>query len=161
MFAEDERPLAALVLDVLRARGLRLAVAESCTAGLVAARLADIPGSSDVLLGGVIAYANELKRDLLGVPEALLAEHGAVSAECAEAMARGARAATGSEVGIAVTGVAGPGGGSERKPVGLVYLHLSAPGLERGQELHLPGDRAQVREWAAIAALQLIRTALS
>jgi len=161
VFAEDERPLAALALDVLRARTLRLAVAESCTAGLVAARLADIPGSSDVLLGGVIAYANELKRDLLGVPEALLAEHGAVSAECAEAMARGARSATGSEVGIAVTGVAGPGGGSERKPVGLVHLHLSAPGLERGQELHLPGDRAQVREWAAIAALQLIRTALS
>jgi nicotinamide-nucleotide amidase len=161
VFAEDERPLAALVLDVLRARGLRLAVAESCTAGLVAARLADIPGSSDVLLGGVIAYANDLKRDLLGVPEALLAEYGAVSAECAEAMARGSRSATGAEVGISVTGVAGPGGGSERKPVGLVYLHLSAPGLERGQELHLPGDRAQVREWAAIAALQLIRTALS
>ena len=161
IFAEDERPLAALVLDVLRARDLHLAVAESCTAGLVAARLADIPGSSDVLLGGVIAYANELKRDLLGVPEALLAEHGAVSAECAEAMARGARSATGAEVGISVTGVAGPGGGSERKPVGLVYLHLSAPGLERGQELHLPGDRAQVREWAAIAALQLIRTTLS
>ena len=161
VFAEDERPLAALALDALRARGLHLAVAESCTAGLVAARLADIPGSSDVLLGGVIAYANEVKRELLGVPDALLAEYGAVSAECAEAMARGARSATGSEVGISVTGVAGPGGGSERKPVGLVYLHVSAPGLERGQELHLPGDRAQVREWAAIAALQLIRTALS
>ena len=161
VFAEDERPLAALVLDVLRTRDLHLAVAESCTAGLVAARLADIPGSSDVLLGGVIAYANELKRELLGVPEALLAEFGAVSAECAAAMAQGARTATGAEVGISVTGVAGPGGGSERKPVGLVYLHVSAPALERGQELHLPGDRAQVREWAAIAALQLIRTALS
>ena len=161
VFAEDERPLAELVLAALRARGLRLAVAESCTAGLVAARLADIPGSSDVLLGGVIAYANELKRDLLGVPEALLAEHGAVSAESARAMAQGARAATGADVGIAVTGVAGPGGGSERKPVGLVHLHVSGPAVERAQELHLPGDRAQVREWAAIAALQLLRTTLS
>ena len=92
------------------------------------------------------------------MPAELLAEYGAVSAECAEAMAAGARAATGAEVGVAVTGVAGPGGGSERKPVGLVYLHVSAPGVERGQELHLPGDRAQVRELAAVAALQLVRT---
>lgn len=161
VYAEDERPLAEHVLAGLRARGLRLAVAESCTAGLVAARLADIPGSSDVLLGGVIAYANELKQNLLGVPAALLAEHGAVSAECAEAMAAGARAATGADVGIAVTGVAGPGGGSERKPVGLVHLHVSGPGVERGQELHLPGDRAQVRELAAVAALHLVRTGLA
>ena len=136
-------------------------MAESCTAGLVAARLADIPGSSDVLLGGVIAYADDVKRELLGVPAALLAEYGAVSAEVARAMAEGARAATGAEVGIAVTGVAGPGGGSERKPVGLVYLHVSAPGVERGQEHHLIGDRAQVREWATVAALQLVRTTLS
>jgi nicotinamide-nucleotide amidase len=161
IYAEDERPLAEHVLELLRARGLRLAVAESCTAGLVGARLADIPGSSDVLLGGVIAYADDLKRGLLGVPEALLAEHGAVSAEVAQAMAQGARAATGAEVGISVTGVAGPGGGSERKPVGLVFLHVSAPGAERGQEQHLIGDRAQVREWATVAALQLVRTTLS
>jgi nicotinamide-nucleotide amidase len=161
VFAEDERPLAEHVLAALRVRGLRLAVAESCTAGLVAARLADIPGASDTLLGGVIAYADELKQELLGVPAELLAEHGAVSAESALAMAQGARAATGAEVGIAVTGVAGPGGGSERKPVGLVHLHLSAPDIERAQELHLPGDRAQVREWAAIAALHLVRTTLS
>ena len=109
IYAEDERPLSEHVLALLRGRGLRLAVAESCTAGLVAARLADIPGSSDVLLGGVIAYANDVKRELLGVPAALLAEYGAVSAEVARAMAEGARAATGAEVGIAVTGVAGPG----------------------------------------------------
>ena len=146
---------------LLRGQGLRLAVAESCTAGLVAARLADIPGSSDVLLGGVIAYADDVKRELLGVPAALLAEYGAVSAEVARAMAEGARAATGADVGIAVTGVAGPGGGSERKPVGLVYLHVSAPGVERGQEHHLIGNRAQVREWATVAALQLVRTTLS
>jgi len=161
IYAEDERPLAEHVLELLRARRLRVAVAESCTAGLVGARLADIPGSSDVLLGGVIAYADDLKRGLLGVPEALLAEHGAVSAEVARAMAQGARRATGAEVGISVTGVAGPGGGSERKPVGLVFLHVSAPGAERGQEQHLVGDRAQVREWATVAALQLVRTTLS
>jgi nicotinamide-nucleotide amidase len=161
VYAEDERPLAEHVLDVLRARGLRLAVAESCTAGLVAARLADVPGASEVLLGGVIAYANDVKRELLGVPAALLDEYGAVSAESAEAMAQGVRAATGADVGVAVTGVAGPGGGTDRKPVGLVHLHVSAPGLERAQELHLPGDRTQVREWAAIAALQLVRTSLS
>jgi nicotinamide-nucleotide amidase len=160
VYAEDERPLAEHVLDGLRARGLRLAVAESCTAGLVAARLADIPGASDVLLGGVIAYANEVKQELLDVPAAVLAEYGAVSAESARAMAQGARARTGAEVGVAVTGVAGPGGGSERKPVGLVHLHVSAPGLERPQELHLAGDRSQVREWAAVAALQLVRTSL-
>jgi nicotinamide-nucleotide amidase len=161
VYAEDERPLAEHVLEALRGRGLRLAVAESCTAGLVAARLADIPGASDVLVGGVIAYANDVKQKLLGVPAELLAEYGAVSAESARAMAEGARAATGAEVGIAVTGVAGPGGGSERKPVGLVHLHVSAPGVERTQELHLPGDRSQVRELAAVAALQLVRTALS
>jgi nicotinamide-nucleotide amidase len=161
IYAEDERPLSEHVLELLRGQGLRLAVAESCTAGLVAARLADIPGASDVLLGGVIAYADEVKRDLLGVPAALLAEYGAVSAEVARAMAEGARAATGAEVGISVTGVAGPGGGSERKPVGLVYLHVSAPGVERGQEQHLIGDRAQIREWATVAALQLVRTTLS
>jgi nicotinamide-nucleotide amidase len=161
VYAEDELPLAEHVLAELRARGLRLAVAESCTAGLVASRLADIPGASDTLLGGVIAYANEVKQELLGVPVALLAEHGAVSAECAAAMAAGARAATGAEVGIAVTGVAGPGGGTALKPVGLVYLHVSAPGTERGQELHLHGGRSQVRELAAIAALQLVRITVS
>ena len=161
IYSEDESPLSEHVLVLLRGLGLHLAVAESCTAGLVAARLADIPGSSDVLLGGVIAYADEVKRDLLGVPAALLAEYGAVSAEVARAMAEGARAATGADVGVAVTGVAGPGGGSERKPVGLVYLHVSAPGLERGQEHHLIGNRAQVREWATVAALQLVRTTVS
>jgi nicotinamide-nucleotide amidase len=161
IYAEDERPLAEHVLEILRRQGLRLAVAESCTAGLVGARLADIPGLSDVLLGGVIAYANEVKQALLGVPAELLEEFGAVSPECARAMAAGTRAATGAEVGIAVTGVAGPGGGTALKPVGLVYLHVSAPGRENGQELRLQGDRAQVREVSTIAALHLVRTTLA
>jgi nicotinamide-nucleotide amidase len=161
VYAEDERPLAEHVLASLRERGLHIAVAESCTAGLVGAALASISGSSDVLLGGVIAYANDVKQKLLGVPAELLAEYGAVSAECARAMAAGARAATGAEVAVSVTGVAGPGGGTPLKPVGLVYLHVSAPGAERGQELQLPGDRSQVRELAAVAALQLVRITVS
>ena len=161
VYAEDERPLADHVLAAMRERGLHIAVAESCTAGLVGAALASIPGSSDVLLGGVIAYANEVKQQLLGVPAELLAEYGAVSAECARAMAAGVRAATGAEVAVSVTGVAGPGGGTALKPVGLVYLHVSAPGAERGQELNLPGDRSQVRELAAVAALQLVRMTVS
>ena len=123
----------------------------------MAARLADIPGSSDVLLGGVIAYANERQAGAARrAARRCSPQYGAVSAECARDMAAGARAATGAEVGISVTGVAGPGGGSERKPVGLVYLHVSAPGVEQGQELHLHGDRAQVRELATVAALHLV-----
>ena len=124
---------------LLRGRGLRLAVAESCTAGLVAARLADIPGSSDVLLGGVIAYADDVKRELLGVPAALLAEYGAVSAEVARAMAEGARAATGAEVGIAVTGVAGPGGG-QRAQAGRARLPARL-GARRRARAGAPPDR--------------------
>jgi nicotinamide-nucleotide amidase len=160
-YAEDELPLAQHVLAALRGRGLHVAVAESCTAGLVGAALASIPGSSDVFVGGVIAYANDVKQKLLGVPPELIAEFGAVSAECAAAMAAGARSATGADVGISVTGVAGPGGGSALKPVGRVYLHVSAPGRERGQELDLPGDRTQVRELAAVAALHLVRITIS
>ena len=125
------------------------------------ARSADIPGSSDVLLGGVIAYANALKRGLLGRARRSCSPSTARSRPSARGpwpRARGRRRAPRS--GIAVTGVAGPGGGSARKPVGLVYLHVSAPGVERGQELQLPGDRAQVRELSAVAALQLVRTTL-
>ena len=127
------------MLDALRAQGRTLATAESCTAGLVAARLAGVPGASDVLLGGIVAYANEVKQQLLGVPAALLAEHGAVSPEVARAMAEGARRATGADVAVSVTGVAGPGGGTPEKPVGLVYLHVSADGVERAAERRFPG----------------------
>jgi nicotinamide-nucleotide amidase len=155
LFSEDERPLEELVLDAARARGATIATAESCTAGLVAARLTDIAGSSDVVLGGVVAYANEVKHALLGVPGALLERHGAVSAECAEAMARGALAATGATVAISTTGIAGPGGGSEEKPVGLVYLHCITPLGELGRRVVFPGDRANVRDAASTAALHL------
>ena len=109
IFSEGPATLEAIVLDALRGQGRTLATAESCTAGLVAARLAGVAGASDVLLGGIVSYANEVKQQLLGVPAEMLAEHGAVSPEVARAMAEGARRATGADVAVSVTGVAGPG----------------------------------------------------
>jgi nicotinamide-nucleotide amidase len=161
LFAEDERPVEELVLTACRERGVTLAAAESCTGGLVAARLTSVAGSSDVFRGGVVAYADDVKRAELGVPEELLARHGAVSAEVAAAMAAGARGRLEADVAVAVTGIAGPGGGTPDKPVGLVYLHAEGPegGVER--ELNLPGDRAAVRGRATAAALHLVRTLLA
>ncbi|MGZ4352273.1 MAG: CinA family nicotinamide mononucleotide deamidase-related protein [Gaiellaceae bacterium] len=161
LFARDERPVEAHVLDLCRARGLTLATAESCTGGLVGARLTSVAGSSDVFLGGIVAYANETKAALLGVPQATLAEHGAVSAETAEAMAAGARRALGAAVAIAVTGVAGPGGGTAEKPVGLVFLHAEGADGGRALRFEFPGDRDAVRRRAAAAALHLVRRLLS
>jgi len=157
LFSREEGPTAGLVLDLLRARGLTLATAESCTGGLVAARLTDVPGSSDVFLGSVVAYSDTVKHEQLGVPAEVLSEHGAVSAEAAAAMARGARDRLGADVAVAVTGVAGPGGGTEAKPVGLVFLHASGSLGERDLRLDLPGDRATIRGRAAVAALHLVR----
>ena len=161
LFAEDERPVEEIVLEACREGGLTLAAAESCTGGLVAARLTSIPGSSDVFLGGVVAYADGVKRAELGVSEALLERFGAVSAEVAEAMARGGRKRLGADVAVAVTGIAGPGGGTPEKPVGLVYLHVEGPGGELARELNLPGDRSAIRGRATAAALHLVRTLLA
>jgi nicotinamide-nucleotide amidase len=160
-FAEDERSVAELVLVLCRARGYRMATAESCTGGLVAARLTDVPGASDVVAGGVVAYANDVKTAELGVSERLLAEHGAVSAEVAEAMAVGVRERLDVEVGISVTGVAGPAGGTPEKPVGLVYFHVSTPEGEEGRSFSLPGDRATIRSRATVSALHLARRVLT
>jgi competence/damage-inducible protein CinA-like protein len=161
LFAEDERPVEAIVLDLAREQGLSLAAAESCTGGIVAARLTSVPGSSDAFVGGVVSYDNRLKRDVLSVPEEMLERHGAVSAETAAAMAAGARATLGADVAVSVTGVAGPGGGTPEKPVGLVYLHASMPGDEESMELRLPGDRDAVRRRAAASALHLLRRVLA
>ena len=161
LFSEDERSIAEIVLELCRTRGLRLATAESCTGGMVAARLTDVPGSSDVVLGGVVAYANEVKTAELGVAEALLTAHGAVSAEVAAAMAAGVRSRLGADVGISVTGVAGPGGGTQEKPVGLVHFHVSSPDGESGRQFSLPGDRETIRARATVAALHLVRTVLT
>ncbi len=161
LFAEDERSVAEVVLALCRGRGYRLGTAESCTGGLVAARLSDMAGASDVLAGGIVAYANDVKTAELGVPEELITVHGAVSAEVAEAMAAGVRGRLGVDVGIAVTGVAGPGGGTQEKPVGLVHFHVDAPGGGEGRSFSLPGDRATIRSRATVSALHLARRVLT
>lgn len=161
LFSEDERRVEELVLGLCRARQLSLATAESCTGGLVAARLTSVPGASDVFMGGVVAYANGVKRDGLGVDAVLLEQHGSVSAEVAEAMAAGVRSRLGADVGVAVTGVAGPGGGTPEKPVGLVFLHAEGPEGGRGIRFELPGDRESIRLRSAVAALHLVRRLLS
>jgi nicotinamide-nucleotide amidase len=161
VFARDERRVEELVLDLCRARGWTLATAESITGGLIGARLTTVPGSSDVVLGGVIAYANDVKERELGVPAELLSAYGAVSAETAAAMAAGVRARLGADVGVSVTGIAGPGGGSAEKPVGLVYVHAETPEVGGGIEFSFPADRETIRTRAVVAALHLIRRLLS
>jgi competence/damage-inducible protein CinA-like protein len=152
----DERVGAALL-----GRGETLAVAESCTGGLLGARLTTRAGASAWFRGGVIAYDDEVKRDLLGVPEEILVRHGAVSAECARAMAEGARRAVGADWALSVTGVAGPGGGTPEKPVGLVYLGLAGPGgAGEVREERMRGDRERIRERSVAVSLHLLRVAL-
>ena len=161
LFAEDERPVEEIVLDACRERGLTLATAESCTGGLVAARLTSVAGSSDVFVGGVVAYSNGVKANELGVPADVLERRGAVSAEAAAAMAAGARARLGADVAVSVTGVAGPGGGTPEKPVGLVFLHAEGPGGSLARRLDLPGDRAAIRGRSTVTALHLLRVLLA
>jgi nicotinamide-nucleotide amidase len=161
LFAEDRRPVEELVLALCRAQRLTLATAESCTGGMVGARITSVPGASDVYVGGVVSYSDDVKHSQLGVPEELLARHGAVSMEVAAAMAAGVRARFGAEVAVAVTGVAGPGGGTPEKPVGLVELVAEGPAGQRRRELNLPGDRETIRARATAAALHLVRELLS
>ncbi len=149
--------LAEVIIDMLRARGDRLAVAESCTGGMLGARITAVPGSSDVFLGGVVAYSNEIKQRLLGVPSELLAQHGAVSDPVARQMAAGVMERLGTEAAIAITGVAGPGGGTEDKPVGTVYVAACWRGETSAAHIILPGDRDNVRRRSAQAGLNLLR----
>ena len=160
LFSEDSRSIAEIVLDLCRTRGLTLGAAESCTGGLVAARVTEIAGASDVFRGSVVAYANDVKESELGVSGELLDRHGAVSAEVAQAMAHGVRERLGADVGVAVTGIAGPEGGTEEKPVGLVLLHAVGPDGEKARRIELPGDREMVRGRATAAALHLVRKLL-
>lgn len=154
------------VAEALRARGLTVATAESCTGGLVAGRLTDRAGSSDYVLGGLVTYANSAKSDLAGVPAEMLERVGSVSPEVAEALARGARTALHADIGISTTGVAGPGGGTAEKPVGLVYLCAVGPNAE-GEErviarrVNLPGDRAAVRAGTVDTAMQMLKELLT
>jgi nicotinamide-nucleotide amidase len=161
LFGRDERRVQELVLSLAEARGLRLATAESCTGGLVAARLTEIPGSSASFVGSVVAYSDAVKRSELDVPGELLAAHGAVSPEVAAAMAEGARRRLDADVAVAVTGVAGPGGGTPEKPVGRVYLHAEGPDGSLSRMLDVPGEREQIRVRATVTALHLLRALLT
>jgi len=159
-YGVDDADLAAVVLDKCRALDFTLAVAESCTGGMLGERITSIPGSSDVFLGGVIAYHNEVKRSLLGVRSEAIERSGAVSEEVVLQMASGVRERLGADVGVAVTGIAGPGGGTPEKPVGLVWIAVHA--LEvKARRFHVGGDRAEIRQRAAQAALEMVRRALS
>ena len=160
LFSESNRTIAEIVLDLCRADGLTLATAESCTGGMVAARLTGVSGASDVFLGSVVAYADAVKASELGVAQEVLGLHGAVSAETAAAMAQGVRARLGADIGVAVTGIAGPDGGSEDKPVGLVFVHAAGPDGEEARRTELPGDREMIRGRATAAALHLVRRLL-
>jgi competence/damage-inducible protein CinA-like protein len=158
---DDERSVEELVLESSRVRGLTLATAESCTGGLVGARLTDIPGASQAYLGGVIAYSDEAKRAELDVPEKILRANGAVSEETAAAMAAGVRRRFGADVAVAVTGVAGPGGGTLQKPVGLVFISVESPEGASTRRFELPGDREAVRSKATGLALHMLRRVLA
>ena len=160
LFSRTDEPVQEIVLQLCRGRGLTLATAESCTGGMVAERITSIPGSSDVFVGAVVAYADEVKARELGVPTDVLERFGAVSPETAAAMAAGARERLGADVAVSVTGIAGPGGGTEAKPVGLVYLHAESPGASRSAEFVLPGDRGTIRRRATVTALHLVRRLL-
>ncbi|TYO97499.1 competence/damage-inducible protein cinA [Geothermobacter ehrlichii] len=154
----DQTTLAELAAKKLRQAKKTLALAESCTGGLIAARLTDIPGASAFFERGAVSYANSAKQDWLGVPAAILDEQGAVSAECAAAMAEGIRRAAGTDLGLAVTGIAGPDGGTKDKPVGTVFLALAHAAGTETERLQLGGDRWRIRELTAMTALaRLIR----
>jgi nicotinamide-nucleotide amidase len=147
---------AAALLAMLRERGLTVATAESCTGGLVSAALTAVPGSSDCVLGGLVTYSNDMKMRHLGVPAEVLSSVGAVSDACARQMALGTTEATGAALGISTTGIAGPGGGSAEKPVGLVYIGVARQGGEARVERHVfPGDRAAIRAATVEVALRM------
>lgn len=154
--------LSAEVGEALRARGLHLATAESCTGGLIGHLMTEIPGSSDYFTGGAITYSNAAKEAALGVRHATLEAHGAVSYETAAEMAAGARRRYGTEIGVSVTGIAGPGGDVPGKPSGTVFIHLSAAdGFERGERFLWQSDRSGNKLLSARAAIELVREYLS
>jgi nicotinamide-nucleotide amidase len=155
-YGEDETTLPDAILERLRGRGWTVAVAESCTGGGLGAALTEAPGSSDVFLGGVVAYSNDVKISALGVSPALLEEHGAVSEAVCRSMATAIRERFGASVGCAITGIAGPGGGTPQKPVGLVYCGVETPLGSKIRSLDYPGDRDAVRERATLSTMGLL-----
>ena len=157
VFSTRGESLEQIVAMYLNMKQKSVAVAESCTGGLLSERLTRVPGSSGYFLGGVVCYSNDLKTKLAGVPPALLETHGAVSKPVAQALAEGIRNRSGADIGIGITGVAGPSGGTPEKPVGLVYISLADERGTQVREFRFPGDRERIRHWATQAALELIR----
>ncbi|MFA6665735.1 MAG: nicotinamide-nucleotide amidohydrolase family protein, partial [Armatimonadota bacterium] len=157
VYGTDNDMLESVLVRMLEGRGLTLALAESCTGGLVSHRITNVPGSSKTLLAGIVAYANKAKTTLLGVPEGMIRKVGAVSPEVAEAMARGAAERTGADIAIGITGIAGPGGGNREKPVGLVYIGIKTPFGDLCTKNILGGNREDVKWRASQAALNQLR----
>jgi nicotinamide-nucleotide amidase len=160
VYSDDDRSLEVVVGDLLRQRGLKIAVAESCTGGLLSSRLTDVPGSSAYVERGVVCYSNRAKVEWLGVPEAMLAEHGAVSEPVARSMAAAVRAQAGVEVGVGITGIAGPGGGTPDKPVGTVAIAVLIGDAEHVRTFQFLGARDQIKFQATQAALNMVRLIL-
>ncbi len=157
IYGTDDETMEVAVGRVLIAAGATLAVAESCTGGLVASRITDVPGSSRYFQGGYVTYSNELKQQLLGVPAQIIQQHGAVSEECAQVMAEGARQSSGADYALAVTGIAGPDGGTAQKPVGRVYIAVADEQETICQQFDWPGTRSQFKQRTSQMALNLLR----
>ncbi len=157
IFGVDDDTVEKVIGDLLRKRNATLAVAESCTGGLIASRITDVPGSSDYFLGGIVSYANEVKHNILGVPAEVLTTHGAVSEQCAAAMAQGARKVTNADFAVATTGIAGPGGGTPEKPVGLVYVAVADEAGTLVENFNWPGSREQFKRRVSQIALNILR----
>lgn len=157
LYGVNKDTMVSVIARQLIQSNLTLSIAESCTGGLLASKLTEMPGSSDWFIGGIVAYSNKLKEHLLGVDSSLLSEYGAVSAQVAESMARGVAKATGSDVSISITGTAGPTGGTDEKPIGTVYMALLAHGQTTGHHFHFSGSRKEIQEITAQSALNLIR----
>jgi nicotinamide-nucleotide amidase len=164
VYGEAAQTMEGVVGQALAARGLTVAVAESCTGGLIGHRITQVPGSSSYFDRSVICYSDEAKQELLGVPEALIRDHGAVSAEVAAAMAGGIRVRSRTDIGLSVTGIAGPRGGTKRKPVGLVCVGLDSgvtPTRRETRQFHFHGDRHMIKLRASQAALNVLRLYLA
>ncbi|RQW76674.1 MAG: CinA family nicotinamide mononucleotide deamidase-related protein, partial [Geobacter sp.] len=160
IFGEDADTIDSIVAELFRRKRVTLSLAESCTGGMVAKRITDVPGSSDYFLEGIVTYADVAKTRMLGVSAGLLAEKGAVSTETALAMAEGVRKNSGSDLAVAVTGIAGPGGGSKEKPVGTVFLALVSPAGCQGKQYRFSGNREEIRAIATFTALDWLRNFL-
>jgi nicotinamide-nucleotide amidase len=161
IYGEDGADLAEIVGNTLRSRGWTIAVAESCTGGLLAKRLTDAAGSSDFMVAGVVSYSNQAKTTFLDVPAATIEDHGAVSEETAAAMLDGILRRAGTDCAVSITGIAGPAGGTEEKPVGTVWVGITCGGARRVRRLSLFGDRAEIRERSVQAALKILLDMLS